>query len=803
MKEALEEEVNVLSKDDLKKEILHDYIIACQSREASLLGRKEVLTGKAKFGIFGDGKEIAQIAMAKNFKKGDWRSGYYRDQTFMMAIGELSLEQFFAQLYAHADEQFDPHSGGRQMNAHFATRLLDENGNWKNQTESKNTSADLSPTAAQMPRLLGLAYASKFYRNNSNLSTHNQLFTIQGNEVAFGTIGDASTSEGLFWETINAAGVLQVPMIVSVWDDAYGISVPKKYQTTKESISEVLKGFQRDQKHTGFEIFKAKGWDYAQLCLVYEKAVKIARTEHVPCIIHVEEITQPQGHSTSGSHERYKNEDRLNWEKEHDCIYTMKRWILKNGIATEEELDEIYEQAKQDVKIARKKAWEAYQLPIIEYKNKLTQILSNFSEIDTISLLIESLQKNNELFWADVTMICRKALWNLKHLPEVDLYELIECKKSLDNENFYRFNSFLYNELDNSILSKNSTLPIYGENTKEVDGREILRENFDAVLSKYPEVLIFGEDVGFIGGVNQTVAGLQEKYGKDRVFDTGIREATIIGQAIGLALRGFRPIAEIQYLDYLLYALQIISDDLASLRYRTKNGQKAPVIISTRGHRLEGIWHAGSPMGTILSSFRGLYVCVPRNMTIAAGFYNTLLKGDDPALVIECLNGYRSKEKLPSNPGEYSIPLGVAEVLESGTDVTLVTYGSCIRIAEKAIEELLKHQISVELIDIQTLIPFDTTHIIANSVKKTNKLILLDEDVPGGATAYMLQQILEKQEVFSYLDAPIKTITSKEHRPAYGSDGDYFSKPSAEDIFESVYQMMHEYNPTMYPKINI
>lgn len=792
-----------LTREELSQEILQDYQLAVESREASLIGRKEVLTGKAKFGIFGDGKEIAQIAMAKQTNPGDWRSGYYRDQTYMMATGELTLPQFFAQLYAHPDLNYDPHSGGRQMNAHFATRFIDDNGDWKNQMLTKNTSADMSPTAGQMPRLLGLAYASKFYRNSEELQSKYGNFTHEGSEVAFGTIGDASTSEGLFWETINAAGVLQVPMVLAVWDDGYGISVPKKYQTTKESISKVLAGFQRTEELKGWEIIPVKGWDYAQLCLSFERAANLARNEHVPVLVHVTQLTQPQGHSTSGSHERYKNEERLSWEKEYDGIHQMRQWILNNQIANEEEISKLEQEAKDNVKQAKKEAWNNYQSAIKMELQELDHILSelamNSMFTDDLENLREELKKSLELSYGLLDTTAKKASYIIRE-EEIDTSELHQWMKNKKEANIDRFNSHLYSQTPYSPMLVEHTEPEY--NTEEmVDGREVLQQNFDTILSKYPNTLIFGEDAGYIGGVNQTLAGLQEKYGKDRVFDTGIREATIIGQGIGLALRGFRPIAEIQYLDYLLYAIQTLSDDLASLRYRTKGGQAAPLIISTRGHRLEGIWHSGSPMGMIINSLRGVHVCVPRNMTQAAGFYNTLLQGDDPGLIIEPLNGYRTKEPKPSNPGEYTTPLGIPEIIVEGTDITLVTYGSLVRIAQEAINDLEEMDISVELIDVQTLLPFDIEQMISKSIKKTNKVLFLDEDVPGGATAYMMQQVLEKQQAFVFLDSEPKTLSAKPHRPAYGSDGDHFSKPNKQDIIDTIYQIMHEYNPQAYPPV--
>ena len=792
-----------LTREQLSQEILQDYQLAVESREASLIGRKEVLTGKAKFGIFGDGKEIAQIAMAKQTNPGDWRSGYYRDQTYMMATGELTLPQFFAQLYAHPDLNYDPHSGGRQMNAHFATRFIDDHGDWKNQMLTKNTSADMSPTAGQMPRLLGLAYASKFYRNSEELQSKYGNFTHEGNEVAFGTIGDASTSEGLFWETINAAGVLQVPMVLAVWDDGYGISVPKKYQTTKESISKVLAGFQRTEELKGWEIIPVKGWDYAQLCLSFERAANLARNEHVPVLVHVTQLTQPQGHSTSGSHERYKNEERLSWEKEYDGIHQMRKWILNNEIANEGEISKLEQEAKDNVKQAKKEAWSNYQNAIKTELQELDHILSelatNSMYVDDLENLREDLKKSLELSYGLLDTTAKKASYIIRE-EEIDTSELYQWMKNKNEANMDRFNSHLYSQTPYSPMLVEHTEPEY-DTEEMVDGREVLQQNFDTILSKYPNTLIFGEDAGYIGGVNQTLAGLQEKYGRNRVFDTGIREATIIGQGIGLALRGFRPIAEIQYLDYLLYAIQTLSDDLASLRYRTKGGQAAPLIISTRGHRLEGIWHSGSPMGMIINSLRGIHVCVPRNMTQAAGFYNTLLKGDDPGLIIEPLNGYRIKEPKPSNPGEYTTPLGIPEVIIEGTDITLVTYGSLVRIAQEAINDLEEMDISVELIDVQTLLPFDVEQMISKSIEKTNKVLFLDEDVPGGATAYMMQQVLEKQQAFIFLDSEPKTLSAKPHRPAYGSDGDHFSKPNKQDIIDSIYQIMHEYNPQSYPAV--
>jgi 2-oxoisovalerate dehydrogenase E1 component len=795
-----------LSFDEFRKIVLEDFRLANVSRQASLMGRKEVHTGKAKFGIFGDGKEVAQLAMAKVFRDGDFRSGYYRDQTFMMAIGELSPEQYFAGLYAHTDHKAEPMSAGRQMGGHYGTHFLDAEGNFKDLTKLKNSSADISPTGSQMPRLLGLAYASHFFRINKDLQVEKfEHLSNKGNEVAFGTIGDASTSEGLFWETINAAGVLQIPMLVSVWDDGHGISVPKKYQTTKESISEILKGFQRDGKNKGFEIFKTQGWNYPHLVETYEKAIKVCREEHVPVLIHVEEVTQPQGHSTSGSHERYKSKERLEWEVEFDPIKKMREWMIQNALATAEECDAIDEEAKKVIREAKTSAWNAYLHPI---KSELNEIISIIEELartsartDVLNKLIAELKSLKEPIRKDFHQSAKKALritLGEESAQRNNLKKWLEDQKALAYD---RYSSHLYSETENAAR-KIAAVPVrYLDEVKQCDGREILRDNFNEILSKYPEVLIFGEDSGKIGGVNQGLEGLQVKYGEHRVFDTGIREATIMGQAIGLAMRGLRPIAEIQYLDYIFYALQLMTDDLATVQYRTKGTQRAPVIIRTRGHRLEGIWHAGSPMGSIIHSCRGINICVPRNMTQASGFYNTLLKSDEPALIVEPLNGYRLKERVPENFGEYCTPLGVPEVLNEGTDVTLVTYGSCVRIAQEAIKFLEESGISVELVDVQTLLPFDIHHSIVESLKKTNRLVILDEDVPGGASAFILHKILEDQQGYSYLDSAPRTITSKDHRPAYGSDGDYFSKPSADDVFEVVYNLMSEANPGKYPDL--
>lgn len=790
-----------LSFEEFKAEVLTDYKIAVTSRECSLLGRREVLTGKAKFGIFGDGKEVPQIAWAKAFKKGDWRSGYYRDQTFMMAIGELTIEQFFAGLYGHNDIHLEPMSAGRQMGGHFATHSLNEDGSWKNLAQQYNSSADISPTAGQMPRLLGLAQASKIFREVQGIDT--TLFSNQGNEVAWGTIGNASTSEGLFWETINAAGVLQVPMVMSIWDDEYGISVHARYQTTKENISAILSGFQTDEFGTGFEIFKVNGWDYPTLIETYQKAAQIAREKHTPVLIHVVELTQPQGHSTSGSHERYKDANRLAWEAEKDCNHQMRLWMLANNIATEEELSEIEDEIKKQVREAKNKAWKAFLTPQKEEQNDLIALLDAAEKASNqgafIAKIKNDLKEIKEPIRKEILVAARKTLRLLygENLPvKAQLQQWIS--------NYFdkiqpKFSSHLFSESRFSALEVTEVKPQYDADSEEVDGRVVLRDNFDALFAKYPEVLIFGEDSGHIGDVNQGLEGLQEKYGELRVADAGIREATILGQGIGMAMRGLRPIAEIQYLDYLLYALQIMSDDLACVRYRTFGKQKSPLIVRTRGHRLEGIWHSGSPMGGIINLIRGIHVLVPRNMTKAAGFYNTLLAADEPGLIVECLNGYRLKEKLPKNLGEFRVPIGVVETVKEGTDITLVSYGSTLRLVEEAAKELLALQIDAEVIDIQSLLPFDLNHDIVKSVAKTNRLLVIDEDVPGGASAYILQQIVDVQNAYRYLDSKPETLAAKPHRPAYSTDGDYFSKPSIEDIVEKVYAMLRESNPQKYP----
>jgi len=794
---------NDLTFEDFKSEVLNDYKIAVTSRECSLLGRREVLTGKAKFGIFGDGKEIPQLAWAKVFKNGDFRSGYYRDQTFMMAIGELTIEQFFSGLYANTDITQEPMSGGRQMGGHFGTHSLDENGNWKNLTAQKNSSADISPTAGQMPRLLGLAQASKIYRNVDGIDTTN--FSKKGNEIAWGTIGNASTSEGLFFETINAAGVLQVPMVINIWDDEYGISVHAKDQTTKENISEVLKGFQRDEDNKGYEILKVKGWDYPALIEIYQKAEYIAREEHVPVMVHVIELTQPQGHSTSGSHERYKSRERLNWEEEFDCIVQMQKWMISNNIANQEELDALNKTIKKNVRDGKKAAWNTYLEPIKNEQKEAVILLSELSESSSnkvfINKIVEQLKSIDEPVRKDIASATRKALRYVVSENSIEKDRVQTWINAYMESVQPKYSSHLHSTSKRAATNINEVLPTYDSNPEQVDGRLIIRENFDAIFGNYPEALIFGEDAGNIGDVNQGLEGLQEKYGVLRVADAGIREATILGQGIGMAMRGLRPIAEIQYLDYILYALQIMSDDLATLQYRTKGKQKAPLIVRTRGHRLEGIWHSGSQLGGIINLIRGIHVLVPRNMTKAAGFYNTLLESDDPALIIECLNGYRLKETMPNNIGEFKTPIGVVETLKEGTDITLVSYGSTLRIVEQVAKELIEVGIDAEVIDIQSLLPFDINHDLVKSVAKTNRLMVIDEDVPGGASAYILNEIINTQNAFQYLDSQPKTLTAQSHRPAYGTDGDYFSKPSAEDIFEAVYDVMHETNPNDYPKL--
>ena len=787
--------------EDFKAEVLNDYKIATISRECSLLGRREVLTGKAKFGIFGDGKEVPQLALAKAFKNGDFRSGYYRDQTFMMAIGAMNIEQFFAGLYGHTDINFDPMSAGRQMGGHFATHSLDENGNWNDLTKQKNSSADISPTAGQMPRLLGLAQASKIFRNVSGINQTN--FSENGNEVAWGTIGNASTSEGLFFETINAAGVLQVPMVMSVWDDEYGISVHARHQTTKENISEILRGFQRDEDNKGYEILNVKGWDYPALVATYEKAGAIAREEHVPVLIHVQELTQPQGHSTSGSHERYKNAERLAWEAQFDCLAQMRIWLIENNLATAEELDEIDNQAKKDVLEGKKAAWTSFTNPIKEEQKELVALLNSIAPSSENKIFIEKIASDlaaiKEPIRKEILTTARKVLRMI--VKENTRSQLATWITNYTNKIQPKFSSHLFSESNSNIYSATEVAATYDESADEVDARLVLRDNFDAIFSKYPESLIFGEDAGNIGDVNQGLEGMQEKYGELRVADVGIREATILGQGIGMAMRGLRPIAEIQYLDYLLYAIQIMSDDLATLQYRTKGRQKAPLIIRTRGHRLEGVWHSGSPMGMIINAIRGIHVLVPRNMTKAAGFYNTLLQTDEPALVVECLNGYRLKEKMPTNLGEFKTPIGVVETLKEGKDITLVSYGSTLRLVEQAANELEAVGINCEIIDVQSLLPFDIKHDIVKSIAKTNRLLVIDEDVPGGASAYILQEIIEVQNGYQHLDSAPQTLAAKPHRPAYGTDGDYFSKPSVEDIYEKVYAIMNEAKPDVYPTL--
>lgn len=787
---------------DSKKAILDDYYIAQLSREISLLSRREVLTGKAKFGILGDGKEIPQIALAKVFQKGDFRSGYYRDQTLMLALGLTTPSQLFAQLYANPNPEQEPHSAGRQMNSHFATHSLDENGDWRNMMEQYNSSADIAPTAGQMSRAVGLALASKIYRSLSELHSMTQ-FTDKGNEVVFVTIGDASTSEGPFWESINALGVMQLPVLISVWDDGYGISVPKKYQTTKESISEVLKGFERTEDKAGFDIYTVEAWNYTKLCKVYQEATEKVRKNHIPALVHVTEVTQQQGHSTSGSHQRYKNKERLEWEKEMDCNKKMLEWILKNQIASKDELKEIDKKAKTAARRGLRKAWEDFNAPIKEHIVELTAIyerlLPNVNNKQAVKDARDSLLAEIHPTLRNIAESVRNLLMELYQENHPFIDQLRQWKDDFQAENQEIYSSHLFSETDDSALNVREIPPTYSNNPQLISGYEILNECFNAAFARDERIVAFGEDVGHIGGVNQAFAGLQEKYGVERIFDTGIRENTIMGQGIGLAMRGLRPIAEIQYLDYFIYGMQPIVDDLSTLAYRTKGRQKAPMIIRTRGHRLEGIWHTGSPMGMILNGIRGVHVLVPRNMTQAAGFYNTMLQSDEPALIVECLNGYRLKEKKPENIAYMQTPLGKVEVLKEGTDITIVTYGSTCRIVEKAAERLKERlKISCEVIDIQSLLPFDLAHDILQSLQKTNRLLVVDEDVPGGASAFILQQIVEVQGAFQWLDSVPATLTAKAHRAAYGSDGDYYSKPSIEDVVEKVYEIMHEVSPSDY-----
>jgi 2-oxoisovalerate dehydrogenase E1 component len=790
-----------MSKEAFVQEVLNDYRIAFESRQASLIGRKEVLTGKAKFGIFGDGKEIAQIAMAKVFQHGDWRSGYYRDQTFMFAKGISSVHAFFAQLYAIPDTEKEPASGGRSMNGHFATRLLDDQGNWLPQTDRFNSSADISPTAGQMPRLLGLAVASKLYRQNPDLHAFSD-FSNKGNEIAFGTIGNASSSEGIFWEVMNAACVMQVPMLMSLWDDGYGISVPAKYQTAKENIAALMRGFQSNEEGQGLELLTARGWNYPELCKVYKQAADLCREKHTPVLVHVTQVTQPQGHSTSGSHERYKSKERLEWETEYDGIAQMRQWMIEQNIADETKLAALEEQALESVKQAQKQAWIDYLQPLKSDVSGLIALLQQLAAnglSPELANIAQSLSDAKDPIRRDMGIAIHKALRLTVNASADARKPLLDYLHAFNAINSERYSSHVYSQSDASVLNVPEVPAQYTDEI--VDGYQVVRACFDANLERDPRVFAFGEDVGKIGDVNQGFSGMQEKYGELRVTDKGIREWSIIGEGIGAAMRGLRRIAEIQYLDYLLYALEPMSDDIATMQYRTKGGQKTPIVIRTRGHRLEGIWHSGSPMGMIIHAVRGMHVCVPRNMTQAAGMYNTLLRADEPALVVECLNGYRIKEKLPANIGEFTVPFGKPDVLRFGEDITLVTYGSCCRIAQEACDLLAEHGIRVELIDVQTLLPFDINHSIVESLKSTNRIVFLDEDVPGGATSYMMQQVLEEQGGYQFLDSKPVTITANEHRPAYGSDGDYFSKPSVDTVFSTIYQVMHESNPAKWPSL--
>ena len=791
----LEEKNTPESEVEFREMLLADYRIACLSREVSLLGRKEVLTGKAKFGIFGDGKEVCQLALAKVVRPGDWRSGYYRDQTFMLATNLLTVQQYFAALYGDTDVNREPSSGGRQMGGHFATRFLNEDGDWLDQMANVNSSADISPTGGQMPRLLGLAQASKVYKSLPEMAQKMSKFTDGGNEIAFGTIGDASTSEGMFWETLNAACVLEVPMLMSVWDDGYGISVPKKYQTTKESISEALRGFQKSEGTNGLTIFRVNGWDYPALVATYEEAAKICRETHSPVLVHVEELTQPQGHSTSGSHERYKSNERMEWAAAYDCIIQMAKFLVLEGAATEDELAAIRKEAKKEVRVNQKEAWSSFRFDINADLASAVSLLRGLEGED--SKKASKLEKSMDLGRAEIVSTLRGAIIESAGKDSPGRKAMQVWLKRISDKSQDRYSSNLYSDNSDSALKVPEIPAVFTEEL--VDGRQVLQKNFEEIFTKYPNVLTFGEDVGGIGGVNQVMEGMQEKFGKERVSDTGIRECTIIGSGIGMSLRGLRPIAEIQYLDYLYYALQILRDDLATVRYRTAGGQKAPLIVRTRGHRLEGVWHSGSPMGAIISSLRGMHVCVPRNMVQAAGMYNTLLRAEEPSIVIECLNGYRKKELMPSNCGEFTVPLGKPEVTRSGTDITLLSYGSTFNLCEDAAVRLSDLGIEIELIDAQTLLPFDIDSVTAASVSRTNRLFIVDEDVPGGASAFLLDQVLNKQGAWKFLDSAPRTLTAKPHLPAYTSDGDYFSKPSVDDIVEAAYAYMHETDPTSFP----
>ena len=798
-----EKTVEVEGSELTGEEIVADYQLALESRHASLIGRREVLSGKAKFGIFGGGKEVAQVAMAHAWQPGDFRSGYYRDQTLMFALGVVSIQEFFAQLYAHPDLEFDPMSGGRAMNAHFGTRSLNPDGSWKDLTKQYNVSSDVSPTGAQMPRLVGLTHASSLYRQLPELAAFTK-FSDNGNEVVWGTIGNASCAEGLFWEAINAIGVLQGPMVLSIWDDEYGISVPNEHQLTKANLSDLLQGFQRDpDAHNGYDIYTVRGWDYPALVNVYREAARIAREEHIPSIVHVIELTQPQGHSTSGSHERYKSEERLAWEETHDAITRMGQWLIEQGLATEEALEEMGRETRNKVERIRRQAWQAFMAPVraevAEVSDMLDKIAGQSHHTKGLGQIQRRLNRFQNPNRKGLMGIVRDALILLRDEPDALREELVAWKKRQEALNRERYGSHLYSQSEENVLTVGEVSPLYSEDSPTLSGFQILNKAFDEILARYPRVIAFGEDLGFLGGVNQAFAGLQEKYSPLRVADTGIREATIMGQAIGMAMRGLRPIAEIQYLDYILYALQILSDDLATLQWRTLGGQKAPIIVRTRGHRLEGIWHSGSLMASIIDLVRGMHVLVPRDMTRAAGFYNTLLRSDEPGIVVEVLNGYRLKEKLPDNIGEMTVPVGVPEILREGTDVTVVTYGAMCRIVLEAADLLAQVGVEVEVIDVQSLLPFDINHTIVESLKKTSRIVFTDEDVPGGTTAYMMQTVLEKQKGYYWLDSEPRTLPAQPHRPAYGTDGDYFSKPNVETVFETVYDLMNEADPAAYP----